>query len=339
MLGPVITDLQGTTLSAEERQLLRHPYLGGIILFARNYQGPEQLESLVKQIRDVRSELLVCVDQEGGRVQRFKAGFTRLPPLQSLGRIYCENSSKGLVAAHKCAWLMAAELRAVDVDLSFAPVVDLDHQFSDVIGDRAFSSDADTTIPLAKAYIRGMADAGMCATLKHFPGHGAIKADSHHSAAIDSRSFDSVESTDMRPFIELLPDAAAVMPAHIRYPLVDERCVGFSSFWLQQILRQKLAFDGVIFSDDLSMEGASVEGDHCARANAAIEAGCDAVLVCNAPQQARRVLQALGDRKAPISGVLHRLKPTPIWGTYTSLAALQSSAIWSEAARIVSAIE
>lgn len=339
MLGPVITDLQSTALCEDEKQLLDHPYLGGIILFSRNYQDPSQLAELVRQIREVRSELLICVDQEGGRVQRFREGFSRLPPLQRLGELYAENSSKALFAAHKCAWLMASEVRAMDIDLSFAPVVDIDARFSDVIGDRSFANRADVVTPLAKAYIRGMADAGMCATLKHFPGHGAVKADSHVCGATDNRSFEEVASTDMRPFVELLGHAAAVMPAHIRYPMVDDNCVGFSPLWLKRVLRQQLQFGGVIFSDDLSMEGAAGVGSHVVRAETALAAGCDSVLVCNAPDRAREVLEALASKRVPRNDVLKKLKPSLIGGGYTeSFSALRRSAIWNEAVRIVTSL-
>lgn len=340
MLGPVIADLQGTVLVDDEMQLLKHPYLGGIILFARNYDSPQQLAELIRQVREVRAELLICVDQEGGRVQRFREGFSWLPPLQRLGDLYAENSCKALFVAHKCAWLMASEMLAMDIDLSFAPVVDMDDQYSDVIGDRSFSDQAERVTPLAKAYIRGMSEAGMCATLKHFPGHGAIKADSHICDAVDNRSFGEVEKSDMQPFADLVQYAAAVMPAHIRYPMIDDNCVGFSAFWLQQVLRQQLGFKGVIFSDDLSMAGAAGAGDHVARAEAALAAGCDAVLVCNAPDHAREVLETFASKNVPRSGVLKTLKPTAVWGAHTaSLDDLQKSAIWNQAVRIVSALK
>ncbi len=338
MLGPLVLDLQGKSLTPEERSVLANPYVGGVIFFSRNFQSVEQMAQLIADIRGVRSELVLCVDQEGGRVQRFRNGFSRLPSLQKIGKLYQQNSVKGLFAAHKLGWLMAAELRAIDIDISFAPVVDVDEHFSDVIGDRSFSDDVATVVALGKAYIRGMTDAGMTATLKHFPGHGAIKADSHHALPVDFREYDEVCATDLVPFTQLLPLAGAVMPAHIRFPLIDEQSVGFSPYWLQTVLRQKLSFNGVIFSDDLSMEGASIVGDHVARAEAALAAGCDAILVCNAPAKAQDVLMWLEREQWPIADTLSALRSSKPLMT-PDMAALQASAAWQEAGKLLQKVE
>lgn len=281
-IAPLMLDLKDTVLSAEEKELLAHPLTGGVILFGRNYESIEQLEYLVKQIRRSTSrELLIAVDHEGGRVQRFRKEFTTLPSLAALYDA-SDNEQTFLQLSHHHGWLMASELRAVDIDFSFAPVLDLNYGVSDVIGDRAFHRQPDTVSMLAIAYINGMHEAGMASTGKHFPGHGAVVADSHTDIPIDKRSFDEIWSQDMQPFAELIKKGLdAIMPAHVIYSEVDKHPAGFSSFWLQQILRQKLAFDGVIFSDDLSMQGASVIGGFTERAEAAMEAGCDMMLVCN----------------------------------------------------------
>lgn len=336
MLGPVVLDLRSTSLAITERSILLNRFVGGVILFSRNFQSVAQLQDLIAEIRGLRDELIICVDQEGGRVQRFREGFTRLPALQQLGKLYAHNPSKGLFVAHKCAWLMASELQAAGVDISFAPVVDADECFSEVIGDRSFSPNVECVSALAQAYIRGMHDAGMGATLKHFPGHGHVKGDSHNSQPVDHRTLDQVESSDMVPFIDLLPIAEAVMPAHIRYPLIDEHSVGFSPYWLQTILRKKLGFSGIVFSDDLSMAGASVVGNHIDRARAALAAGCDGILVCNDPGKVDDVLEWLERENKVVTNTLAVLRAKqPACG----LAALTATAAWSEAVRIVKGLE
>jgi beta-N-acetylhexosaminidase len=281
-IAPLMLDLNDTVLSAEEKELLAHPLTGGVILFTRNYESIEQLEYLIKQIRRSTShELLIAVDHEGGRVQRFREEFTTLPALAKLYKA-SDNEQTFLQLSHHHGWLMASELRAVDVDFSFAPVLDLNYGVSEVIGDRAFHHQAETVASLAIEYIKGMREAGMASTGKHFPGHGAVVADSHTDIPVDERSFDEICNQDIQPFAKLIKRGLdAIMPAHVIYSAVDKHPAGFSSYWLKEILRQKLAFNGVIFSDDLSMQGASVVGGFTERAEAAIEAGCDMILICN----------------------------------------------------------
>jgi len=304
-LGPVMMDLQGIEITAEEFEMLKHPLVGGVILFTRNYHSPEQISHLVADIHKVRSpHLLVAVDHEGGRVQRFREGFTQLPPVGELGELYDQDPNKAKQMAELCGWLMAIELRAVGVDFSFAPVLDLDRHISEVIGDRAFHRDPDKVSIIAQAYQRGMQLAGMSATGKHFPGHGAVAADSHVDFPVDERSLQDIMAEDVIPFERLIHNGlAGIMPAHVIYPNVDKNPAGFSSFWLKQVLRQQLGFQGVIFSDDLSMEAASVAGDVVDRARAAISAGCDMALVCNNTEAAAKVLDQFGPYNEPVSSV------------------------------------
>ncbi|UCE89419.1 MAG: beta-N-acetylhexosaminidase [Pseudomonadota bacterium] len=303
-LGPIMLDLEGPELTQEEREILAHPLVGGVILFTRNYESADQLEKLVSDIHEVRTpRLLTAVDHEGGRVQRFRDGFTNLPPAARLGGVYDQDHSRGRNLTKLAGWLMAAELRAFDIDFSFAPVLDIAHGISAVIGDRAFHHDPDCVAELAHAFMQGMTDAGMAATGKHFPGHGAVAADSHTELPVDEREFSQILSTDLLPFRRMIGyGLAAVMPAHVIYPQVDSRPAGFSTRWLREILRRRLQFQGVIFSDDLDMAGASVAGgDYADRAVAAINAGCDMVLVCNNRQGALRVIEGLEDRNDPVS--------------------------------------
>lgn len=300
-LGPVMLDVAGTSLSVEERELLRQPAVGGVILFSRNFTSPEQVAALVADIHGLRTpRLLVAVDQEGGRVQRFRDGFTRLPPVRRLGELFDRDPRRARELAELSGWLMAAELRAVGVDISFAPVLDLDHGVSTVIGDRAFHRSPEVVAELAQAYQRGMAEAGMAATGKHFPGHGAVTADSHHELPIDERPYAELAFADLLPFERLAHlGMKAMMAAHVIYRDCDARAAGFSPFWLRSVLRERFGFQGVIFSDDLSMEAAACIGDHVARARAALAAGCDMVLVCNAPAAARLVVTDLKDYHDP----------------------------------------
>lgn len=292
-LGPLMLDINGLHTTAADRELLAHPQVGGLILFARNYQSPTQLSELIDEIRAVRPDIIIAVDQEGGRVQRLKEGFTRLPPMRCFGELYQKEPEQALQLARQTGWLMAAEVLAEGIDLSFAPVLDIDCEISDVIGDRAFASCADEITAISSAFIDGMHEAGMVATAKHYPGHGGVKADSHIAIPVDERSFEEIDQQDLQPFRALAHSYDAVMPAHVIYSAVDDQPAGFSQYWLQTLLRQDMGFDGVIFSDDLSMEGASVAGNFAERAEAALSAGCDMVLVCNDRTAALEVLEYL----------------------------------------------
>ena len=301
--GPIMADIAGPVLLEEEHALLQHPYLGGIILFARNYENPEQLCKLTESIHKVRPELLIAVDQEGGRVQRCQEGFTRLPEMQLLGKRFEKEGESALALAQNCGWLMASELLACGVDMSFAPVLDVDNDFSSIVGNRAFSDKAENIIAVAGAFIAGMKTAGMEAVGKHFPGHGAVQADSHLTTPIDKRSLDDILQRDVPPFAELIKRGMleGIMPAHIVYAALDDKPAVFSPFWLKTILREQLGFKGVIFSDDLCMEGAAIMGDYCERARTALTAGCDMLLVCNNSAAAWEILTMLEKNQQPLT--------------------------------------
>ena len=299
MIGSVMLDVQGLELTAVEREVLRHPQTGGVIFFARNFAGPEQIQALAAQIRAVRPELILAVDQEGGRVQRFREGFVKIPPMKTLGDQFSHSPEKARQLAYEWGWLMATEVLSVGVDISFAPILDLDCGISQVIGNRSFHSEPEIAIALLGPFIKGMQDAGMAATGKHFPGHGAIAADSHVAIPVDTRSMADIEAHDLKPFVALASALQGIMPAHVIFPEVDDRPAGFSPVWLQEILRKKIGFRGVIFSDDLSMEGAGVAGSFADRAEAAISAGCDMVLVCNKPEAAIQVLESRESKPLP----------------------------------------
>ncbi|MGB0712762.1 MAG: beta-N-acetylhexosaminidase [Gammaproteobacteria bacterium] len=300
-LGPIMMDLAGHRIAPEERELLLHPLVGGVILFSRNFEDPDQLEDLVYDIHELRQpRLIVAVDHEGGRVQRFRKGFTRLPPVARLGELYDTDRAHALDMAEVSGWLMAAELRSLGVDISFAPVVDLGRGVSGVIGDRALHRKPETVSDLAHAYMRGMHMAGMSATIKHFPGHGAVRADSHLELPRDDRPFVDIEPEDMLPFERMIHfGAEAVMMAHVVYPQVDPLPASFSRHWIQDVLRRRMGFQGVVFSDDLSMEGAAVMGGYGDRARAALEAGNDMLPVCNHPEGVAAIIDDLGQYDDP----------------------------------------
>ena len=281
-LGPLMVDVAGLELTPEDRDVMRHPLVGSVILFTRNYQSAEQLRKLVADIHSVRSPaLIVAVDQEGGRVQRFRPEFSKLPPPRRIGHEFDLDPKQGLALARSMGWLMAAELRAHGVDLSFAPCVDLDYGVSEVIGDRAFHARPEAVAQLALAYLQGMKDAGMAATAKHFPGHGAVVADSHQSLPVDRRAWNEL-GDDLLPYRRLIANGLpGVMVAHVLFPAVAPEPASLSRRWIQSALREELRFEGAIFTDDLSMGGAKEFGDVVARATAALQAGCDVLPVCN----------------------------------------------------------
>ena len=302
-LGPLMIDVAGTELSAEDVRVLKHPLVGGVLLFSRNYRDRAQLTALNAAIRALRSpHLLIAVDHEGGRVQRFREGFTRLPPARALGRRYDADRHDGLKLAHEAGWLMAIELRAAGIDFSFAPCVDLDYGVSEIIGDRAFHSDADIVAALAGAYMVGMREAGMAATAKHFPGHGAVVADSHIALPVDRRDLIDL-GRDLLPYRLLIEDhLAGVMAAHVVFPQVDALPASLSRRWIADILRGELRFHGCVFADDLNMAGAVAFGDVAARARQALAAGCDVLPICNDRQSVLAVLDYIDpDLIAPAS--------------------------------------
>jgi beta-N-acetylhexosaminidase len=281
-LGPLMVDVAGTELTAADREILSHPLVGSVILFTRNYLAPPQLRALVEQIHAVRNPtLLIAVDHEGGRVQRFRPGFSALPPLRRIGHAYEADPQAGLAMARAMGWLMAAELLACGLDFSFAPCVDLDYGLSEIIGDRSFNARARVVSPLAVAYMHGMRDAGMAATAKHYPGHGAVVADSHLALPVDRRELVDMEE-DIQPYRRLIANGLpAVMAAHVLFPAVDRLPASFSHRWITRELRQGLGFGGLVFADDLTMAGAASVGDLSERAGRALAAGCDVLPVCN----------------------------------------------------------
>ncbi len=294
-LGPVMLDVVGTRLTAEDEARLRHPLVGGVILFARNFESPGQLAELTASIHALRAPpLLIAVDHEGGRVQRFREGFTKILAMRELGKIWDAHPQRARHLAQQAGYVLAAELRACGVDFSFTPVLDVDYGQSSVIGDRAFHSDPQAIAELAHSLLLGLKQGGMPTVGKHFPGHGFVTADSHLDIPVDERAFVDIEMCDLIPFRQMVNyGLTAVMPAHVIYPKVDSRPAGFSPVWLKNILREQLGFEGCIFSDDLSMEGATVAGGIVQRAEAALNAGCDMVLVCNKPESADELLQGL----------------------------------------------
>jgi len=323
-------DIDGLSLTPADRDLLREPAVGGVILFSRNFGVAEQLIDLVAEIRALRSPpLLVTVDHEGGRVQRFRDGFTPIPPMRLIGRVFQKDPDQADHLAHQAGWLIGSELRAVGIDLCFAPCVDLDWGVSEIIGDRAFHKRPDVVGDLAASFSRGLRSAGMAAVAKHFPGHGAVVADSHLNLPVDRRDYSDVLD-DMRPFERLISNAlvAGVMTAHVVYRQTDELPASFSEFWIQRELRSRLGFDGAVFCDDLSMKATQGYGTIPERAQRALEAGCDMVLICNDRPAAQEAVVALRDYSNPLSLVrLARLHGTG----HTMRETLLASEEWRDA--------
>ncbi len=282
-LGPVMLSVEGVTLNAQDRDVLNQPQVGGVILFGRNYENPTQLKQLCDEIKAVRDEsLLIAVDHEGGRVQRFREGFTAIPPMRALGDLWDANAPSARARAFEIGQTIAHELHAVGVDFSFAPVLDLDHGGSTVIGDRAFHRNPYAAASLACALAQGLRSAGMAAVGKHFPGHGYVRGDTHHETSMDERDYAQLHETDLIPFMEMIgEDVDCLMMAHVIYPKIDDKPAGYSPKWIQEILRQQLRFKGVVVSDDLGMVAAGIAGDLVARATACINAGADLILCCN----------------------------------------------------------
>lgn len=335
--GPLMCDVQGTTLCDEERHWLAHPAIGGIILFARNVENPEQMRALCDDIRSHRPDMLIAIDQEGGRVQRLREGVTCLPPMAALGRYYREASSEALVLARDTGWLLAMEMAACGVDFSFAPVLDLDDARCPAIGNRAFSDDPQHVIALAGAFIRGLQDAGMAGVGKHFPGHGGVTLDSHLVMPEDERTLSALEARDLLPFRALAQELSGVMPAHVRFRCVDDQPAGFSRRWLD-FLRNDIGFEGVVVSDDLSMEGASIAGGPGKRVLAALRAGCDLTLLCNDPEGAAQARDTL--ERHDMSAQSHqRLARLCFSGQRQSLETLAGLARWQHTCERLSALD
>lgn len=329
-LGPVMLDIEGLALSPADRELLRHPAVGGIILFTRNFESVQQVTGLVAEIRAQRSPpLLIAVDHEGGRVQRFHDGFTLMPPMRDIGRAFDRDRDSGLEIARQAGWLIASELRAASIDLCFAPCVDLDWGVSEIIGNRSFHKKPDAVSELAGAFARGLRSAGMATVAKHFPGHGAVVADSHLRLPVDRRDYGSILD-DMRPYERMISTGvvAGVMLAHIVYQEIDSMPAGFSEYWIQRELRARLGFGGAVFCDDLSMKATSSYGSVPERAQLSLNAGCDMILVCNDRARAERAVAALNDYSNPLSLVrLARLHGTG----HTVREALRASDEWQAA--------
>jgi len=339
-LGPVMIDLVGTIISEQEREWLANPLVGGVILFTRNYHSLEQLEALVEDIHQSAKRmtpLLVAVDHEGGRVQRFRDGFTRLPAAAEIGVIYRDDRKRGRRLAEQAGWVMASELRAVGVDFSFAPVLDIDYGVSSVIGDRAFYNTADGVADLASNYIAGMKQAGMSSVGKHFPGHGAVEVDSHLALPVDERPLVDIEMADLVPFERLIANGlSGIMPAHILYSNIDQELAGFSTYWLQHVLRGQLQFQGVIFSDDLSMGGAIGAGNITERASKALAAGCDMVLVCNDPASIESLLNELKYELNPV----HNIRLARLHGRHKiTLNQLHADPHWTQSVHALSRMQ
>lgn len=335
-LGPLMIDVAGLSLSGDEIDRLTDPRVGGVILFTRNFHDLEQLRELVAAIHAVRQPpLLVAVDQEGGRVQRFRDGFTALPPARWLGHQYDIDASHGCKLARLCGWIMAAELLELGVDLSFAPVVDLDSGLSEVIGDRALHAKPDVVAKLAICYLQGMRSAGMTGVAKHFPGHGAVVADSHLELPVDHREPDAIHD-DFAPYRRLIANGLqGIMMAHVRYPRIDRHIASLSPYWIQTALRENLEFQGVVFSDDLDMSAMDEVGPMAERARQALRAGADMILICNNPDGVAETLAELEAITNPISHArLVTLRPHPLpWQGQD----LHGTEAWNESVELLAA--
>ncbi len=326
--GCVMLDVMGTELNPEEREILQHPLVGGVILFTRNYANLEQLTALCRAIREVKAKpILIGVDQEGGRVQRFREGFTRLPSMGFIGERYDYAKNDALTLAENCGWLMASELLGVGIDFSFAPVLDLFDKNNPVIGDRGFHADPAIVTILAKAVMNGMHKAGMPSVGKHFPGHGSVNIDSHLTLPQDDRTLDQLLEKDLQPFLELIQAGIdGIMPAHIIFSSIDSYPVGFSKFWLQEVLRKKYQFSGMIFSDDLNMQAANVAGTHAERAITALTAGCNMILICNNRAGAIQILD-----QVPQQYFIDAVSFKKLQGRFTSsFSLLQKTGNWQD---------
>lgn len=338
-LGPVMLDVRGPELQRDEIELLRHPLVGGVILFSRNYEEPGQLRELTRTIHNLRQpSLLIAVDHEGGRVQRFRDQFTRIPAAGLFGKLFDVDRKKALDYLTRAGWLLATELVAVGIDFSFTPVLDVDSGRSKVIGDRSFHHNTDALVALASACTKGMKSAGMAAVGKHFPGHGHVREDSHETVPIDNRAYQDIMMNDVVPFERLIrAGIAGIMPAHVIYTAVDSKPAGFSDIWLKQVLRQQLGFQGTIFSDDINMAGAGPAGNYPERARAALAAGCDMVLVCNNQPAAIEVIHSLQVEPYPLLQVrLMRMRADPAQLAFNELKQDQN---WQQTAAVIAALE
>jgi beta-N-acetylhexosaminidase len=300
--GRLMIDIDGVSLSEADVNLIENPHVGGIILFERNFQSRHQIQSLCSSIRKIKEDILIAVDHEGGRVQRFHEDFTHIPSMQALGDLANKDQIEGLAFAKDIGWLLASELISAGLDISFTPVLDLDMNKSTIIGDRSFGEDPQLVIDVSEALIQGMQEAGMSAIGKHFPGHGGVAEDSHLEAPIDLREFEDLLQNDLKPYIILQDLLAGIMSAHITFPNIDQNSVSFSFFWLNTVLQQQLGFKGVIFSDDLSMKGADIAGNYADKARKALEAGCDMILVCNNRPGVEEVINYLISNNISSSG-------------------------------------
>ena len=307
LFGRLMISIDGTTLSSSDKDLIRNRHVGGIILFTRNFHSQPQIEELCSEIKNIKNNIIIAVDQEGGRVQRFNGEYTQLPSMQVLGD-YCISNNDYSFAAD-VGWLMSLELIASGVDISFAPVLDVDRNTSSIIGNRSFSNKPQNVVDIASHFIQGMSEAGMKATGKHFPGHGGIKEDSHIAEPIDIRSHNELMDTDLKPFIELKDKLSAVMTAHITYPDIDNVCVSFSKIWLKNVLQNNIGFNGVIFSDDLTMKGAgNTSMDE--KAKKALNAGCDMVLVCNDYKGANSIINCFENEDIDLNSRIGMMQKT-----------------------------